>query len=643
MAKQVITDWTHGLDVLTDVRRLPPNSDKETTAGSPLMENVEITQTGSLVSSTGYELVSEIASTGGIKGLLDYNKDLTNRYLMLTHGTKHYKITPSNTAWDDTNLGTYGAEANYVGGVVFNGAATASSGTITITSYADLLTATNFSSVKIKGHNFIAQSGASTAGTLTFRAATSNNATAQDLCKQINSYANLSPFVSATVSGAIITVTSLALGEVANYPLVYINNTGVVGLTLSGANLTGGSSGRIAVIGTDTVSKKADITNPMSGLTAMPTGNVMATFLGRLFVANGKTLYYSATGDETIQEGAQGFNDIVMGLRVEGTRMFVFTRTYHQGIQFDYNSDFNISTPLKEAYERQYGCSASKSLQSVYSNAVYLSPYGVMNLGAEENYNEQGLPRPVSLSTKINSAFQGINYDYIDKSCSIFDPYSQQYYLSVPFQGATYNNLTFVYNWNWQAWTTRTGLYPTDYAFFRKSTETKDSVYLTDYFNSRLLRFNSGYSYAGGDYLRKWVSKKFTMGTTMGLKRWNYLKVVGSMYTTSKFTVRLTVDDEWEEFTIDAGSLVTNSKGYLGDNWIGDAYLGGDPAPETKFYRFRSLLSFPISIKEGAEMQITIYNSAAEQPWKIDYLEIDYDILPERQLAAKYINNNLKP
>lgn len=645
--KQILTTFTHGLDVFTDARRLPPNSEKESVAGTPYCENVEITKQGELITSNGYELVSEITSTGGIKNLLDYKKDATNRYLLLTHGTKHYSITPASSVWSDTNLGSYGTEANYVGGTVFNGAATASTGTITITSYADLLTTTNFSSIKIKDYEFIAQSGASTSGTLTFRAATSNNATATDLCKQINSHALCSLFVNATVSGAIITLTSKKLGEDANYTITYYNRTGVVGLTLSGANLTGGTAGRIAVIGNDITAnstKTADITNPMASLTPMPDGYIWAVFLGRLFVANGKTLYYSETGNEQVQEGATSFNDIITGLKVEGQRMIVFTRSYHQGIYFDYNSDFNISTPLKEPYERQYGNLAHKGIHLKDASAAYFSDYGFFALGQEEGYDEQGIPRPMALSQKIEPSLKNINYDYSAKACSIYDPFEQQSYWSVPYGASQFNDKTFVYNWNFGAWTLRTGLYPSDWALFRESGDYSDRKYFTDHFNSRLLRWSDGYSYAGGDYIRKWKSKVFTMGVDKNYKKWKYIYISGSMYTTTAFRVRIDVDNEHEEYIIDSDCLTKDRfGGYIGDNFLGDALLGGDPAPTTKFYRFGSLLQMPTSIREGAELQITIYNSAAEQPWKVDYIEIDYDILPDKYLPAKLINNQLQP
>jgi hypothetical protein len=537
MEKQFLNNWTDGLNTLSDVRSLKPNSSKETVAGSPYMENVSITKNGSLVTSTGYEEVSSIAGTGGVKALLDYNKDPDNRWLIITHGMKHYSITPSSTTWSETNLGSYGTAANYVGGTVYKG-------------------------------------------------------------------------------------------------------------TTDGTSLI-----RRAILGTDIDAndiQKASISAAMAGLGGAPptSGYIMAVFMGFLFIANGKTLYYCAVEDETdfAGGGTIGFNDYVTGLVVEGERMTVFTRSYHQGINFTYDATYNISSPLKEVYERPHGAVAFKGIHKRDASSTYFAKAGFFELGSEQNYDEQGIPRSIPISEKIDPSLTAINYPYAAKACSIYDSRAKESYFSVPYGAAQYNNRTFVYNWNWGAWTMRTGLYPTDYAYFKNSTDYEDKIYLTDYFSPRLLRFNSGYSYAGSGYVRKWKSKVFTMGGDLVMKDYYYITIVGSMYTTTSFTVKITQDNTSEEFIIDGNSLVQDqSGGYLGDNWIGDQWLGGDPAPTSKFYRFKTKLLFPPTIKKGFEMQIEIYNSEAEQPWKIDGIEIAYDYMPSKRIPSKYTNNQLKP
>lgn len=519
------------LDTLTDVRNLQPNSDKEYTATSPYMENVEITQTGALVTCTGFEEVSSIVASGGAKALLNYEKDDDNRWLIITHGTDHYSISPTDTTWSTTNLGSYGTEATYVGGVVYMGT----------------------------------------------------------------------------------------------------------------------SAVRRAILGNDVaanVTKKADKAIAMASLAgAPPDGYIMEVFMGRLFIANGVILYYCDVEDEDdfAGGGTIKFNDIITGLKVEGGRLNVFTRTYNQGVMFDYDASFNISLPLKEPYERKFGCYAHKSIQSFYPDVYYWSTNGVMRLGTETGYNENGLPRPQSLSERIDPSLEFTNKAYRKSACSFVDPIKQQYYLSVPYGADQFNSRTFVYNRNIQAWTLRTGIYPTDYALFKNS-DYQDEIYFTDYFAARLLKFNSGYSYAGSGYSRLWTSKKFTMGDANCMKMWKWIDITGSMDEATEIKVELLVDNRYETYLITRDQLEVDAFGqYLGDNFLGDAYLGGAEPSESRFKRFRCRIPFPKNLREGFDMQITIYNDGDEQPWKIDSIGIEYEFLPRTQLPPQYINNHPIP
>jgi hypothetical protein len=119
--------------------------------------------------------------------------------------------------------------------------ATAASGNITITSYANLLTTTP-DTVAVAGVTFTAQSGAATLGAATFRAATGNTETAASLAAQINAHATTSALVLASASLGVVTITALAAGTAGNaIALAYTDNGGGnIGATKSGTTLTGG-------------------------------------------------------------------------------------------------------------------------------------------------------------------------------------------------------------------------------------------------------------------------------------------------------------------------------------------------------------------------------------------------------------------
>ena len=122
---------------------------------------------------------------------------------------------------------------------------TAAYGTVTITSYSNLLTTTP-DVVTVAGVAFTAQSSAVTTGQATFRAATGNNETAASLAAQINAHATSSALVTAVAVGAVVTITYKDVGYDGNdIGLSYTDNGGGnIGATIahvSASKLTGGS------------------------------------------------------------------------------------------------------------------------------------------------------------------------------------------------------------------------------------------------------------------------------------------------------------------------------------------------------------------------------------------------------------------
>jgi hypothetical protein len=112
-------------------------------------------------------------------------------------------------------------------------------GIITITSYANLVAVTP-DTITVGATVFTAQSGAATPGDATFRAATSNDATATSLAAQINAHATAGALVIATAVAAVVTVTAILNDTSADaIALEYADlGTATVGATVSGATLT---------------------------------------------------------------------------------------------------------------------------------------------------------------------------------------------------------------------------------------------------------------------------------------------------------------------------------------------------------------------------------------------------------------------
>ena len=117
-------------------------------------------------------------------------------------------------------------------------------GTVTITSYANLVSGTD-DAITVNGVAFTAQAGAATLGEATFQAATSNDATATSLAAQINAHEDLDGVVTAAAVGAVVTITAVESGDRGNdITLTYTDNDTNVGATLaglSGGKLSGGA------------------------------------------------------------------------------------------------------------------------------------------------------------------------------------------------------------------------------------------------------------------------------------------------------------------------------------------------------------------------------------------------------------------
>jgi hypothetical protein len=113
-------------------------------------------------------------------------------------------------------------------------------GMVTISSYANLVSGTH-DSVTVGATVFTAQTGAATAGTGTFRAATSNAETASSLALQINAHATAGALVYAWAVDAVVHVRAIAGGTAGNaIALAYTNGDANVGASVSGATLLGG-------------------------------------------------------------------------------------------------------------------------------------------------------------------------------------------------------------------------------------------------------------------------------------------------------------------------------------------------------------------------------------------------------------------
>lgn len=370
----------------------------------------------------------------------------------------------------------------------------------------------------------------------------------------------------------------------------------------------------------------------------------MAVFMGRLFAAKGSTVFYTNTDDfaDWAGGGSIKFNDIVTGFQVEGKRLIVFTRTYNQGIFFDYDDTFVISAPLKEEYERKFGALAPGAITRINSDVFYLGEdIKAYQLGAEVINDSTGLPRPRTISAKIDPSLQLINQENEFKVTTEY--FNKQWLLGLPINSSEYNNVVFKWVEDFQSWSTGFGYYPSSFIKV-KDENSRDQLYFTSAVEPKVFKFDNSYSFDGSDYIRRWKSKIFTMGAGGVYKLFKSIELAGSMYTSTTFYVKVTIDGRSKTYVVNQEQLQPGVGGnYIGDDNVGDAYIGGANPNESAFKRFRAYIDIGSVFREGFELQVEIYNSGAGQPVKVDELLIDYEYRSRNQKPAQYIVKETLP
>lgn len=135
-----------------------------------------------------------------------------------------------------------------------------------------------------------------------------------------------------------------------------------------------------------------------------------------------------------------GSSDFIVGLEpfTENTLVVFARRSIHQvnGVSGSLaDVQVNVITP-------DLGCSARRSIVQIANKIFFLSDQGVYGLEFLDQYNLRGLDVP--LSEPIQPYIDRINQDYVDRSTGAF--FNSRFFLAIPIDGATENNVILVYN-----------------------------------------------------------------------------------------------------------------------------------------------------------------------------------------------------
>lgn len=175
------------------------------------------------------------------------------------------------------------------------------------------------------------------------------------------------------------------------------------------------------------------------------------------------------------------------------------------GLVFNQNSIFlcrGISGSLRDVslneITRELGCIARRSIVNVGPNVIWLSYSGIhtLNITSEWNY----LSTTVPLSDPVDSIIQDINWQYASNAIAVYS--NNRYFIALPYNGSTYNNVILVYNFLNQGWesidTFPDGIQISDLVLGEENG--KEFVYLLDQNGSIYRTDNNG---SGLDYYYK--------------------------------------------------------------------------------------------------------------------------------------------
>lgn len=148
--------------------------------------------------------------------------------------------------------------------------------------------------------------------------------------------------------------------------------------------------------------------------------------------------------------------DILTGGKFYGNALFLFKKNSFSKVIGNDTTNFSLLD-----VSDQYGCLSNRSVVVYNDIMLWLDRKGICR------YNGA---TPEIISTKIEQTFLNMNIDAaINNACGVHDKYRNQVTWGIPVNGATFNNLTIVYDYLADAWTTKDGYNPAITSYVQSS------------------------------------------------------------------------------------------------------------------------------------------------------------------------------
>lgn len=181
----------------------------------------------------------------------------------------------------------------------------------------------------------------------------------------------------------------------------------------------------------------------------LPKGNILTVFENRIFIAgnptNPFTIYYSDTDNPISFPSANTIKisgtDKITGLIKYYDSLIVFKEKSVWKITYIWNGTAWV--PSIQALSENYGCISPKAYCWVENDIWFFTGKEIRRIGYLQNTGTGILGfDPASLSEQIKETLKNCNQTYLSESVVFYN--DKKFYLSIPYDSSTYNNLTFV-------------------------------------------------------------------------------------------------------------------------------------------------------------------------------------------------------
>ena len=291
---------------------------------------------------------------------------------------------------------------------------------------------------------------------------------------------------------------SITMGSTITWNLAY---TFLSNVTMGGVTLIGGVTGIVIPLGSTLGGQSSLVSNagfrpdpvinsyyPL-GFTLVPQSptidsvkltSLIPRYLGayqnRLFMAGfstaPSTVWFSETGEpegiplENSFEVRTNDGDVISGMAPYSTRMFIFKRKSFHVLSGDTPANFFL-----QEVSGTYGAINSRCIIVYGENdqLLFLDRKGLISFNGAH---------PAMASFKMQPYFDRMNFNSaVSEACMVHDKLRSQVLCSIPIDGATLNNITIVYDYAVNAWTTYYGVAPAVLARLQGRNNSENAFY----------------------------------------------------------------------------------------------------------------------------------------------------------------------